>query len=234
MIATHSSDIPKNSRVEDLWQFVAISHDLKAPVRTIGRCADLLFQKSQRIIDTDTRRLVGQISEIADRMQTLIDDALMFGLANDMGASRARVDVKVALQFSIANLDLVVSEASASISNGSLPVITANFGGLVRIFQNLIENAIKYRAQNRPRIHVACSERAGHWIFSMADNGIGIAAEYHQDVFLPLKRLHSQQEYPGTGLGLAICRRIVESHGGRIWVESAPGKGSVFYFTIPQ
>lgn len=234
MTATQLSNMPQSKCIQDLWQFVAISHDLKAPVGTIRRCADLLSDKWRTGGDNDTKRLVAQISQTAERMQTLIDDALMFGLAHDTGTSLAQVDVSEVLKFSITNLDIAISETGASITSSPLPVITANFGGLVQVFQNLIDNAIKYRTQKRPRIHIACSSKAVEWMFSIADNGIGIVPEYHQDVFLPLKRLYSQEQYPGTGLGLAICRRIIESHGGRIWLESAAGKGSVFYFTIPH
>ena len=225
--------LQSDSTSNELWQFLAISHDLKAPARSIRCYAELLDRQIHDSLDADQRRLLASIIQTAERMQNLIDDALLFGLAGDE-TGRSRVDAEEVLRFAISNLNTAVSESNAIITHDQLPAVTANFGTLAKLFQNLLENAIEYRNGKRPRIHVGCSRRRAEWIFSVADNGIGIAPQYHEDIFLPLKRLHSNQEHPGTGLGLAICRRIIDSYSGRIWVQSAPGKGSVFYFTIPD
>jgi light-regulated signal transduction histidine kinase (bacteriophytochrome) len=210
----------------------AISHDLKEPLRTILGCADLLSE-GRGISGDDADRLLKFVSEAAKRMQKLIDDALSFALVDGAEKGKSRVDLGEALQFALSNLREAVGQAGAVVTSDALPTISANFGALAQVFQNLIANAIKFRSEREPRIHVGCTRSGAEWIIAVADNGIGIKAQYREQIFAPLKRLHGKGQYPGSGLGLAICSRIIESHGGRIWVESIPGAGSTFYFTFP-
>lgn len=234
MSITYLTTLPRPNGTEDLWQFVAtISHDLKEPLRTIHCFAELLAQKSEPTGDNATDGCLTRIKDAANRMQTLIDDALTFTLADGSGTERTQVDAGAVLQFALSNLEGAIAQADAAICSDRLPVVSANFGALAQVFQNLISNAIKYRTDEKPRIHVGCTRVGTCWVFSVADNGIGIKPEYYEQVFVPLRRLHSQQWCPGTGLGLAICRRIIGSHGGRIWLRSKFGVGSTFYFTIP-
>jgi two-component system, chemotaxis family, sensor kinase Cph1 len=221
------SELPK-SVPYFVW---AISHDLKEPLRTILCCADRLSQGSG--VSTDTDRLLKFVSEAAKRMQKLIDDALLFALVDGAEKGKSRVDLGEVLQFVLSNLREAIGQAGAVVTSDALPAISANFGALAQVFQNLIANAIKYRSGQEPRIHVGCTRSGADWIISVADNGIGIKEQYREQIFTPLKRLHGKDQYPGSGLGLAICRHIIESHRGHIWVESVPGAGSTFYFTLP-
>jgi light-regulated signal transduction histidine kinase (bacteriophytochrome) len=211
----------------------AVAHDLKEPMRTIFCCAERLERKMENSGGQDARGLLAKITKAAERMQLLIDDSIEFSLAGGC-AEENMVNAGDALQFARSNLQTAIAEASAIITSEPLPFVAANFGALIEILQNLIANAVKYRGQEAPRIHVGCSRSGSEWVLSIADNGIGIELEYRDDVFLPLKRLHTQAQYPGTGLGLAICKRIVEAHGGRIWLESTPGTGTTVYFTMPD
>jgi two-component system, chemotaxis family, sensor kinase Cph1 len=222
------SDSPK-SVPYFVW---AISHDLKEPLRTILLSADLLSQ-GQGIFSDDRDRLLKSMSEAAKRMQKLIDDALSFASVDRAGGGKSPVDLGEVLQFALSNLREAVGQAGAVVTSDALPTITANFGALAQVFQNLIANAIKFRSEQEPRIHVGCTRSDTDWIISVADNGIGIKAQDRERIFVPLKRLHGKGQYPGSGLGLAICRRIIESHRGHIWVESIPRSGSTFYFTLP-
>jgi len=216
----------------DFPKFVAeVAHDLKEPVRSIFYYADRLERKLGDSGDQDARGLLANITKAAERMRLLIDDSLEFSLAGGR-AEENMVNAEDALQLARSNLQTAIAEAGAIITSEPLPFVAADFGALIEIFQNLIANAVKYRGQEAPRIHVGCSRSGSEWVLSIADNGIGIEPEYQEDVFLPLKRLHTQAQYPGTGLGLAICKRIVEAHGGHIWLESTPGAGTTVYFTM--
>jgi hypothetical protein len=143
-------------------------------------------------------------------------------------------DCNAILRQALANLEASIAEAGAVVTQDRLPVVKADAAQLTQLFQNLISNAIKFRSQEPPRIHVAVRRSIGHWIFSVKDNGIGMQAEYFERIFVIFQRLHTRNEYPGTGIGLAICKKIVERHGGRIWVESTPDEGSTFSFILPD
>jgi light-regulated signal transduction histidine kinase (bacteriophytochrome) len=210
----------------------SISHDLKEPLRTLRCHTELLAAKLKQDPDPEVGTLLTYIREAAERLQRLVDDATAFALAETPRAERGRVNMEEALHFALSNLQTSIAERKAMITADPMPAAVANFEALARIFQNLIGNSIKY-SKKRPRIHVGCVKRGAECTVSVEDHGIGIDPEFHEMVFQPFKRLHSQKKYPGTGLGLAICRRVIESYGGRIWVESAPGEGSTFYFTIP-
>ena len=167
-------------------------------------------------------------------MDRMIDDLLdLATLERDIGGF-APVDTRKALDDALANLAAAIRENAAEVTCGPLPTVLGHASLLSRVFQNLIGNAIKFRGHDVPRLRVHAEPREGGWQFSVEDNGIGIAPEYHEKVFAPFRRLHSADVFPGTGIGLTACRSIVERHGGRIWVESQKGNGSVFHFTIPD
>jgi light-regulated signal transduction histidine kinase (bacteriophytochrome) len=168
------------------------------------------------------------------RMQKLIQDILAYSRVSTRGQPLVPVDTGAALEEALAHLASRIAEAGAEVDAQSLPIVAADRGQLAQLFQNLIGNAIKFCREHPPRVRVeACREVRG-WRFSISDNGIGIAPEYRERIFCIFQRLHSRREYPGTGIGLSICKRIVERHGGEMGVESAPGGGSVFWFTLPE
>ncbi len=234
-MSTSNPDRETPIRKEDLQQFViAVSHDLREPLRTIRCFADLMMRRGGTLERDESNRFCAYISDAAKRMQRLLDDMLAFSLAEGPAAELSDVDMGNVLQFALSSLKPVIVETMATVTSDPLPVVTGNFGALAEVFQNLIGNAIKYHGKEKPRIHINCTRSRADWTFAFADNGIGIAPEHRDEVFIPLKRLHSAQQYPGTGLGLAICKRIIECHGGRIWVGSEAGAGATLYFTIPE
>ena len=211
--------------------FLEISRELQKPLRTIRCCAEVAEDK-WGFSGREVSQLLQCVSGAAMRMQNLIDDALALALATGSIPEKSRVEMGDSLQFAQGHLREAIEEAGATVDSGALPAVHANFGALSLVFQTLLANAIQYRSERPPRIQVDCVRSGEDWLVSVADNGIGIEREYSEQIFLPLKRLHADSECPGTGLGLAICRRIVESHSGRIWVESELGAGSTFYFTL--
>jgi PAS domain S-box-containing protein len=220
---------------KELEQFAYVaSHDLQEPLRMISSFTQLLFKRYNEKMGKDADEFIHFIVDGASRMQRLIQDLLLYSRINTQGGSFKSVDSMVALGEAIANLQMSIMESSAIVSNDDLPVINGDFSQLVQLFQNLIGNAIRFHGEEPPRIHVSASSDNENWIFSVKDNGIGIDAAYFEKIFIIFQRLHPGSTYPGTGIGLAICKRIVNRHEGKIWVESEPGKGSVFYFTIKR
>ena len=220
----------------DLRQFATLAwHDLQEPLRTIGIYAQLLKHRYHSHIDEDADRMIAAISDGVLRMETLIRALMAYSRAAsaDQPAQPELADASEALEAAMANLAALVEESGAVIKWNSLPRVACSIDQLTQIFQNLLSNALKYRGEDPLRIHVSAESVAGEWVFSLNDNGVGIAKEYHETIFQPFKRLHGSQ-YPGSGIGLALCRRIVERNDGRIWVESEPGKGATFYFSIPD
>jgi light-regulated signal transduction histidine kinase (bacteriophytochrome) len=167
-------------------------------------------------------------------MQTLIRDLLSYSRVMTQGRSLQPVDTRRAFDAACENLHQAIEESGVAVSVGSLPVIQADPTQMTQLFQNLLGNALKYRNERTPRIHVDARSAEKSWLFSVEDNGIGIEPQYFERIFQMFQRLHTREKYSGTGIGLAICRRIVERHGGKIWVESAPGRGSTFLFAIPR
>jgi signal transduction histidine kinase len=218
----------------ELSQFMAaISHDLKEPLRTIRCYTEMLSNRLAGVNDSDIANILRFVVEAAGRMQVLVDDAADFALSGSSWTEQSRIELEEALQFALSNLQSMIEQTNAIVTRDALPSANANFGAVSRVFQNLVANAIKY-SRGEPRIHVACTQQRGELTLSITDNGIGIQPEDREAVFQPFRRLHSQHSYSGTGLGLAICRRVVESHGGRIWCDSRPGVGSTFHFTLPE
>lgn len=219
----------------DLRQFAyVLSHDLQEPLRTISSLSESLRERCGDKLDEESTGLINSVVGAALRMSTLIRDLLTFSTtinADDVPPSP--VDTKGAVQWALSNLKHGIAESRGAIDVAELPVVSGDMAGVVQVFQNLIGNAIKYRAARPLQIRVSAAVEGAAWVFSVADNGIGIAPRYHQMVFDLFKRLHGR-EYSGTGIGLALCKKIVEKHQGRIWVESEEGQGATFKFTLPK
>jgi PAS domain S-box-containing protein len=220
---------------EDLEQFAYVaSHDLQEPLRGVIGMVQLLQQRYQGQLDARADQYIRLAVESATRMQALINDLLMFSRVQRHGQPFVTVAVEKALGDALANLQVAITECSAEITHDALPTILADPTQIAQLFQNLIGNAIKFRDEVPPRIHIGASRRADAWCFAVRDNGIGIAPDYFERIFVIFQRLHPRQAYPGTGIGLALCKKIVERHGGQIWVESHLGHGATFFFTIPD
>jgi PAS domain S-box-containing protein len=221
---------------QDLQQFsYAASHDLKEPLRTVSNYLQLIRGRySGKVLDEEAGRLFDVAVAGAQRMHALVEALLEYSRSGEVGDSTLEpVPVDKVVGDAIANLQSSISETDAAVSLGPLPVVTANPLHLTQVFENLIGNALKYRSEQTPRISVTAEEGAQDWVFSVEDNGIGIPPEYQAQIFGIFKRLHGD-EYPGTGIGLATCKKIVDRHGGTIWVASELGKGSRFSFTLPR
>ncbi|MEB2360635.1 MAG: PAS domain S-box protein [Bryobacteraceae bacterium] len=218
---------------EDLQQFAfIISHDLQEPLRIVSSYAQLVAKRYPDALGEEGHEFLRHITEGVSRMRQLIQDLLAYSRASQGGGLQMEeTDVEGVVAWALMNLQVSIQESGANVTYEKLPTVYGDRAQLAQLFQNLIGNAIKYRSSAPPRIHIQAESRKGEWMFSVQDNGIGIAPEYRERVFGIFKRLHGR-EYPGTGIGLAICKRIVERHGGRIWVESEDGAGSKFYFTI--
>lgn len=221
---------------EELAQFAyAASHDIQEPMRVVSLYAQLLDSRLQGQLQADATQYLGYISENAKRMQDVVKDVLALSRLDSQGDEHfSKVDCNIALYEALANLEQKIINAHAKIVSDRLPVVCGDALQITRVFQNLIGNAITYRSEADPEIRIKLHSTESEWRLSVEDNGMGIALEYHEIVFGLFKRLHSRSEHPGTGLGLAICKKIVTHHGGRIWVESEPGSGSAFRFTLPR
>lgn len=221
---------------EDLEQFAfSASHDLQEPLRTVAIYSQMMKKEFGGVLGPRGDEYIRYTVEGALRMQQLVRDLLAYAHASLPDAAPAEpVSAKAALEQALANLRTAIVETKVSITFSELPSIPMRNAHVVQLFQNLISNAIKYRKPEPLQIHISAEPHAGgRWLFRVQDNGIGIDPRYQQQVFGIFKRLHGPEEYPGTGMGLAICRRILEQHGGRIWVESKAGEGATFLFTIP-
>jgi PAS domain S-box-containing protein len=220
----------------DLEQFAySASHDLKEPLRQVAVYSQLLEKKFASKLDGKASQYLGYCIEGAHRMEMLINDLLAYSQATKTSdTSSEAVSIDQVVDTAKKNLATSIEETAAEILAADLPAVRANSVPLVHLFQNLISNALKYRSGQTPRLKISAREDGDYWRFSVQDNGIGIPKEFQSQIFGIFKRLHSRSEYPGTGIGLAICQKVVEQYGGRIWVESEPGCGSTFFFTLPR
>jgi signal transduction histidine kinase len=219
----------------DLEQFAYVaSHDLQEPLRMVATYTQLLAERYQGKLDADADKYIHYAVDGALRMQKLVQDLLAFSRVGRQGQARESTDCNAVLQAALKNLEAAIQESKARVQHDQLPVVIADSSQLAQVFQNLIGNAIKFRGSEPPLIRVSAKAKVKEWVFSVADNGIGIAAEHADSVFVIFRRLHARAEYPGNGIGLSICKKIIEQHGGRIWVESEVGHGSVFQFSLPN
>ncbi len=224
----------KRSNAE-LEQFAYVaSHDLQEPLRMVASYAQLLGRRYEAKLDGDAREFMAYIVDGAARMKQLIEDLLAYSRVGTKGAEFKRVNAEDALKRALFNLRVAIEEAGAVVTNDPLPTLSGDEVQLGQLLQNLMSNALKFRSDSVPRIHIGVTESAKEYAFEVRDNGIGIEPQYYERIFMVFQRLHNKGEYPGTGIGLAICKKVVERHGGRIWVESRPGAGSSFYFTLPK
>ena len=219
----------------DLEQFAYVaSHDLKEPLRAISGSIQILQERYKDKLERGADEVIKHTVDGATRMQTLIDDLLTYSRLTTREAPLEATDCSQIVQEVLANLRSAIDESKAIITYDALPVVKADSTQLLQVFQNLIGNAIKYRSQRTPRIHIGVEDKGSEWLFSISDNGIGIAPQYADRIFRIFQRLHTRKEYSGTGIGLAVCKKIVERHGGRIWLESELEEGSTFFFTLPK
>ncbi len=217
----------------ELEQFAYVaSHDLQAPLATIASYAQLLEKRYKDQLDSQASKFIGNIVQGCTRMQTLIDDLLEYSRVGRSQKPFQMTNCNHALEQALANLQGAIRETQAVVTYNELPAVMGDISQLVQLFQNLVSNAIKYRHNAPPVVHITACKQEKNWLFSVSDNGIGIATQHQERIFQIFQRLHTQREYSGTGIGLAICQKIVERHGGCIWVESAPDRGSTFHFTL--
>jgi signal transduction histidine kinase len=218
----------------ELKQFAyAASHDLREPLRSISGFAKLLEKRYRGKLDEKADEFIAYIIDGVKRMDLLIDDLLEYSRVEAKGKDFEPINCSVILQEVVKNLHSAVEGSGAELICDRLPTVMADASQLSRLFQNLISNAIKFRGDKPLKIYISAQQKENKWIFSVKDNGIGIDPQFFERIFVIFQRLHTTTEHEGTGLGLAICKKIVERHGGQIWVESEQGKGSTFYFTIP-
>jgi signal transduction histidine kinase len=219
---------------EELEQFAYVaSHDLQEPLRMVGSYTQLLSRRYKGKLDQDADEFIAFAVDGVTRMQRLINDLLQYSRVGTKGRDPEPTDSEVVLDRALANLKTAIEENKATVTHDPLPVVMADDRQLERLFQNLVGNAVKFHGAEPPQVHIRTERSNGCWMFTVKDNGIGIEPQYYQRIFQVFQRLHTMKEYSGTGIGLAVCKKIVERHGGRISVESEPGKGTSFLFTLP-
>jgi PAS domain S-box-containing protein len=226
-------DLAQSNAELQKFAYVA-SHDLQEPLRMITSYLELLERRYKGQLDDKADQFIAYAVDGAARMQALINDLLNYSRVGTRGQNFQSVDSTVALNNALRNLQMAITDSNATITYDLLPQVNADATQLTQLFQNLIGNAIKFRSESPPHIQIRTKLTDGTWVFSVRDNGIGIEAQYTERIFVIFQRLHSRMEYPGTGMGLAICKKIVERHGGTLWVESKPNEGSTFYFILPE
>jgi light-regulated signal transduction histidine kinase (bacteriophytochrome) len=218
---------------EELERFAYVaSHDLQEPLRTVSSYVQLLSRRYRDRLDADAVDFIDFAVGGARRMQRLIEDLLVFSRVGTRGAPLVPTDMQTAFESTLASLHAAIEESRATVTADPLPAVLADGSQLAQLLANLIGNALKFRGEGPPRVHVSALRTGRFWTIGVQDNGIGIAPEYFERIFVIFQRLHSREEYAGTGVGLAICKKIVERHGGRIWVESSSGDGARFSFTL--
>ena len=231
-IKRYTKELERSNKELQQFAYVA-SHDLQEPLRMVGSFLQLLERRYSPQLDQDAKDFIFYAVDGAKRMQSLILDLLEYSRVGTRGKPFEKIDLNKILNLAKNNLKVAINESKANIICDQLPAIYADDTQMVQLFQNLIGNAIKFHGENTPEIHIFSTRKNGSLEVSVKDNGIGIDPRYADRIFLIFQRLHNREDYPGTGIGLAICKRIVERHGGSIWVDSREGEGSTFRFTIP-
>jgi signal transduction histidine kinase len=230
-LAERAKDLERSNMELQQFAYVA-SHDLQEPLRTISSFTQLIAKRYQEKLDDKGREFINFAVDGCKRMQTLINDLLAFSRVGTQGNPLVPVGCDAALDRVLKSLKIAIADSGAVITRDALPVVLGDEGQLCQLFQNLVGNAIKFRGETAPKVHISAERKGAEWKITVRDNGIGIAAEQSDRIFVIFQRLHTRTQYPGTGIGLAICKKIAERHGGRIWVEPSPGGGSTFCFTI--
>jgi PAS domain S-box-containing protein len=219
----------------DLQQFAySASHDLQEPVRNVAVYSEIIARRYQALLDAEGQQFLGFLTEGGRRLAKLISDLLTYTRAGVIEGEVTVIESSAVLENTLASLAEAIRETGAAVTSDPLPEVYFGSTHLQQVFQNLISNALKYRNEHQPRVHISATDLGTAWRFSVEDNGIGIDPQYKEVIFGVFKRLHRDQKYSGTGIGLAICQRVLARYGGRIWVESESGKGATFYFTIPR
>ncbi|HLO84772.1 MAG TPA: ATP-binding protein [Nostocaceae cyanobacterium] len=231
-LAQLAQDLERSNAELKKFAYVA-SHDLQEPLNQVANYVQLLEMRYESELDADAKEFINYAVEGVSLMQTLIDDVLAYSKVDTQAIAFQVTDVEIPLEKALGNLRRRIKESGATITHDPLPTIMADSTQLMQLFQNLIGNAIKFRSQEPPKIHISAERLEEEWLFSVKDNGIGLDPQFSDRIFVIFQRLHTRDEYPGTGMGLAICKKIIECHRGRIWVESQLGQGATFYFTIP-
>jgi PAS domain S-box-containing protein len=232
LLARQTTELARSNEELERFAYIA-SHDLQEPLRMVASYTQLLARRYRGKLDEDADEFIGYAVNGANRMQQLIRDLLEYSRVGTRGGIFAAVDCGELVTQVLGDLATAIGEAGAAVVAGPLPTVSGDRSQLRQLFQNLVENALKYRSDAPPVARIDATGEGDMWHFTVRDNGIGIAPEYADRIFVIFQRLHTQAEYPGTGIGLAVCKRIVERHGGRIWVESQPGEGATFHFTLP-
>ncbi len=227
------AELARSNRELEEYAYVA-SHDLQEPLRHITSFISLLKKRRGGSLDREEEKYFNYIVDGAERMQKLINDLLAYSRLGTRGKPFLRTDCNEVLNRVLGDLERTIRGSSAVVTHDPLPVLMADELQLGQVFQNLIGNAVKFCSDRRPLIHISAKRGDGEWFFSVSDNGIGIKEDFFDRIFVMFQRLHTRTDYPGTGIGLAVCKKIIERHGGRIWAESEVGKGSTFFFTIPD
>jgi signal transduction histidine kinase len=232
-LAQYASDLARSNAELEQFAYVA-SHDLQEPLRMVASFTQLLAKRYQDKLDQDAQEFIHFAVDGATRMQTLINDLLAYSRVGTRGKPFRPTDGEAVFKMAVDNLARSIAKSGAIITHDPLPTVSGDEVQLTQLFQNLIGNAVKFHGREKPRVHVSARQQDGEWVFAVRDNGIGMAPDQQERIFSIFQRLHHRSEYPGTGVGLAICKKIVERHGGRIWVESEVGRGSTFYFTVKE
>lgn len=232
-IARYTRELERSNAELEQFAYVA-SHDLQEPLRMVSSFTQLLARRYRGKLDATADQYIGYAVDGARRMHDLIRDLLKYSRVGTKEKPLEPVACDEVLSVVLGNLRFTIEESMASVTRETLPVVDADATQLAQVFQNLIANAIKFRSTDAPRVHIKAVAKDGQWVFSVRDNGIGIEPEHLEPAFEIFTRFHHREECPGTGIGLAICKRIVERHGGKMWLESRPGQGTVAYFSLPQ
>jgi chemotaxis family two-component system sensor kinase Cph1 len=231
-LAQLAQDLERSNAELKKFAYVA-SHDLQEPLNQVANYVQLLEMRYKSALDADAKEFIGYAVEGVSLMQTLIDDVLAYSKVDTQAIAFQLTEVEIPLERALSNLRQRIAGTGATITHDALPTVMADSTQLMQLFQNLIGNAIKFRSDKPLEIHVGAERLEDEWLFSVRDNGIGLDPQFSDRIFIIFQRLHTRDEYPGTGMGLAICKKIIECHRGRIWVESQLGQGATFYLTIP-